>query len=359
MSKSKGNVIDPLHVMEKYGTDSLRFTLASMSTPGRDIKLAEERIEGYRNFANKIWNAARFLLMNIERNHKSGGESARRTLPDMWVVSRLAKTAESVSDALETYRFDHACHLLYQFVWHEYCDWYLEMAKVSLQDPASAPGARQTLVESFEKLMRLLHPFMPFLTEELWQAIPHDGDSVMIAPFPNAELPSDITNTQALGAEQSMEALQRAISLLRTGRSLLNLPSSHNLDFYLDSVTGSERYSFRAGNLYLDALGKGKAHLAEKGTWPTRRMLILARQGMTIGIPVGEEIDLQKARERIEKQQAEETREKSRLETKLNNKEFMDKAPDEVKLDHLQRKAAIQQNLEILGSSLEQLKAMS
>ncbi len=360
MSKSKGNVIDPLHVMEQFGTDSLRFTLASMSTPGRDIKLAEERIEGYRNFANKIWNAARFLLMHLEKGQAQAA-SGPRSLPDTWILSRFAKTAGAVSKALEEYRFDQACQLLYQFVWHEYCDWYLEMAKVSLQDADSpeAATARMTLAESFEKLMRLMHPFMPFLTEELWQTIPHEGESVMMAPYPNDALPTDITNSQAEGAELSMAVLQRCISLLRTGRALLNMAPSQTLDFYVDARQVHERKSLERASRYVGPLGKGSASIAEENAWPAHRLLKLAKQGMTVGLPVSEDIDLQKAMDRIAKQQQDERTEAQRLEGKLKNKEFVDKAPPEVVTDHHQRLAAIQQNQAILASSLDQLKAMT
>src|SRR4026208_1826053 len=172
MSKSKGNVIDPLHVMEEFGTDALRFTLATMASPGRDIKLAEERIEGYRNFANKIWNAARFSLMNLD-GPRTAGAPAERAFPDRWILSRLNHTIQLVTSELENYRFDRAANALYQFIWHEYCDWYLELIKPALQGHTSpeAPGTRQTLVETLETTMRLLHPFMPFLTEEIWQTL--------------------------------------------------------------------------------------------------------------------------------------------------------------------------------------------
>jgi valyl-tRNA synthetase len=158
MSKSKGNVVDPLHVMEQYGTDALRFTLASMASPGRDIKLAEERIEGYRNFANKIWNAARFILMNLDGPRETVPPKDR-PFADRWVLSRLNKTICDVNAALDQYRFDQASSRLYQFIWHEYCDWYLEMIKPALQnkDSVEAKRTRQTLVETFEAVQRLLH----------------------------------------------------------------------------------------------------------------------------------------------------------------------------------------------------------
>ena len=188
MSKSKGNVIDPLHVMEQFGTDALRFTLASMASPGRDIKLAEERIEGYRNFANKIWNAARFSLINLD-GPRTAIAPAERTFPDRWILSRLNHTIQMVTSELEAYRFDRAANALYQFIWHEYCDWYLELIKPTLQNLASpdAPGTRQTLVETLETTMRLLHPFMPFLTEEIWHQLPHQGESIVIQSYPTTE----------------------------------------------------------------------------------------------------------------------------------------------------------------------------
>jgi len=182
MSKSKGNVIDPLQVMDKYGTDALRFTLAAMASPGRDIKLSEERIEGYRNFANKLWNAARFILMNLE-GPKAAAPVAERPVADRWVLSRLHRCIGEVNVSLEAYRFDEAANALYHFIWHEYCDWYVELAKPALaeKDSAQAAHTRTTLVESFETVLRLLHPFMPFITEEIWQAIPHAGESIMDA----------------------------------------------------------------------------------------------------------------------------------------------------------------------------------
>ncbi|MFM7840673.1 MAG: class I tRNA ligase family protein, partial [Nitrospira sp.] len=187
MSKSKGNVIDPLGVMSQYGTDALRFTLAAMASPGRDIKLAEERIEGYRNFANKIWNAARFILMNLD-GPREAALLNDRPFADRWILSRLNKAIRDVTASLEHYRFDQASSRLYQFVWHEYCDWYLEMVKPALQNKESreAAMARQTLVESFESVQRLLHPFMPFITEEIWQTLPHDGASICTRTYPTA-----------------------------------------------------------------------------------------------------------------------------------------------------------------------------
>src|SRR5262249_54823138 len=184
MSKSKGNVADPLTMMDKWGTDAFRFTLAALSAQGRDIRITEDRIEGYRNFANKIWNAARLVLSNLDGFDPALAKKTPPALADVWIESRLAAAIGEARTALKTDRFSDAASALYQFLWHEFCDWYLEMAKLSLYQPES-PGRRArtqaTLVRVLEATLRLLHPFMPFITEELWQRLPHKGDTIMLA----------------------------------------------------------------------------------------------------------------------------------------------------------------------------------
>src|SRR6266487_3839729 len=187
MSKSKGNVADPLVVMEKYGTDAFRFTLAALAQ-GRDIRISEDRIEGYRNFANKIWNAARLVLSNLDGFDPALAKNTPPALADVWIESRLAATIAEVRTAIRRYRFSDATSSVYQFLWHEFCDWYLEIAKLSLyraEDPAERLRTQHTLVEVLEATVRLLHPFMPFITEEIWQRLPHKGDSIVVAPYPN------------------------------------------------------------------------------------------------------------------------------------------------------------------------------
>ncbi len=354
MSKSKGNVIDPLHVMEQFGTDSLRFTLASMSTPGRDIKLAEERIEGYRNFANKIWNAARFLLMHIDGPRETV-PTRDRSLADRWILARLNATIRSVTQALDSYRFDQACTSLYQFIWHEYCDWYLELAKVSLQQPESkeARQTRRTLVESFETLMRLLHPFMPFLTEEIWQALPHEGDSIMVRPYPEAVEAWDDKE-----AEEALSLFQQCLALLRTGRALLSYTPGSQVDFFVDSLNPQVPATLRRLQQALRALGRGAVKIVPHDQWTAQRLLRLSASGMTVGVQVLGDVDLRKAMDRIAKQRDDEAQEAKRLQGKLANREFVDKAPPEVVEDHRQRLTTITHNQGILESSLQQLNAM-
>jgi valyl-tRNA synthetase len=340
--------------MEQFGTDALRFTLASMSTPGRDIKLAEERIEGYRNFANKIWNAARFILMHLS-GPRENQPVAQRPLADRWILSRLSSTTQQVTQALEQYRFDQACSALYQFVWHEYCDWYLELAKVALlqRESPEAKSTRQTLAESSEVLMRLLHPFMPFLTEEIWQTLPHEGESVMIRPYP---LPNP--SWEGKEAEDTLLLLQQAIGLVRTGRSLLNYSPAAQVAFFIECQQAEDTTALSRLTHYLAALAKGPAEVAGSHNWPGDKQLRLTRQGTTIGLTVMGEVDLQKALSRVAKQRDEEALERTRIEGKLKNQDFVAKAPPEVVAEHHQRLALIQENQAILDSSIRQLTSM-
>ncbi len=224
MSKSKGNVIDPLSVMDQYGTDALRFTLASMASPGRDIKLAEERIEGYRNFANKIWNAARFILMNLE-GPPAKSSVTNRSDDDKWIISRLQRTIHTVATLLEEYRFDEAANALYHFIWHEYCDQYIERAKLAMADKSSpkAELTRTTLAESFETMLRLLHPFMPYITEEIWQKLPHIGESITVAPYPT---PNDDLIDEVI--EQEHEKEQRVVASVTSATTAQGISPSQN-----------------------------------------------------------------------------------------------------------------------------------
>jgi valyl-tRNA synthetase len=354
MSKSKGNVIDPLHVMEEFGTDALRFTLASMASPGRDIKLAEERIEGYRNFANKIWNAARFSLMNLE-GPRTATVPSERTFPDRWILSRLNQTIALVTSELEAYRFDRAANALYQFIWHEYCDWYLELIKPTLQNSASpeGPGTRQTLVETLETMMRLLHPFMPFLTEEIWQTLPHQGESIMVQRYP---IP-DVTWT-APEMDQRFTLLEQTIGLVRASRMLLNYPPGQQISFYVAHDEPQRQAHLGQLRSYLAHLGRGTVDLALPAHWPTSNLLRLVTQGLSVGIAVAGDVNLNKALDLITKQQFEQTKEIGRLEGKLHNQEFIAKAPPEVIEDHQNRLASLRRDESMLTSSEQQLRAM-
>lgn len=354
MSKSKGNVIDPLHVMDQFGTDALRFTLASMASPGRDIKLAEERIEGYRNFANKIWNAARFALMYLD-GPRTALLPAQRTFPDRWILSRLAHTIGAVTAELESYRFDRAATVLYQFIWHEYCDWYLELVKPVLQTPEHPDGAstRQTLVETLETTMRLLHPFMPFITEEIWQTIPHHGDSIVVQNYPVSG-----QAWVAPEAEQHFATLEQTVGLVRTGRVLLNYQPGQQIPFHVGHDDQNKQNQLHQLQRHLVHLSRGTAEVNPPHDWPTARLLRLVTEGLSVGIAVADDVDLKKAIERLTKQITETDKELHRVEGKLRNAEFVSKAPPEVIAEHQERVQTLSRDQALLANSERQLRAM-
>jgi len=352
MSKSKGNVIDPLHVMDQFGTDALRFTLASMASPGRDVRLAEERIEGYRNFANKIWNAARFAHMHLDKPRWSK-PVPERSFPDRWIISRLNHTVGLVNEELDAYRFDRATLVLYQFIWHEYCDWYLELIKPVLQDSATgdAESTRQTLAETLEIIMRLLHPFMPFITEEIWQALPHDGDSVMTRPYP-----VPVAAWTAPDMEERFALLEQTVSLLRTARVLLSYPPAQPIRFAVTHDDQARRRQIEALHPHIAHLGRGTIEQDSDHSAVKRLRMVTA--GLTVSITVADDVDVQKALDRLLKQQDEQTKEINRLEGKLGNADFTAKAPPEVIADHQQRLRTLRGDQTILASSAAQLRAM-
>ncbi len=354
MSKSKGNVIDPLHVMDQFGTDALRFTLASMASPGRDIKLAEERIEGYRNFANKIWNAARFVLMHLDGPRTNQPPSAR-TFPDRWILSRLNRTIQTVTAELEAYRFDRASSALYRFIWHEYCDWYLELIKPALQDPAhpEGPSTRQTLIDTLETSLRLLHPFMPFITEEIWQTIPHSGDSIVVQAYPTPQ-----ASWHGPDAEEVFALLEHTVGLVRTGRVLLNYAPGQQIPFYVTHEDSSKRNQLGLIQRHLAHLCRGTADLTSPEKRPQSSLLRLVTGGLSVGLAISGEVDLKKAVDRIEKQQDEQEKEIARLTGKLANQDFVAKAPPEVIADHQDRLRGLQHDQIMLASSGQQLRAM-
>jgi valyl-tRNA synthetase len=354
MSKSKGNVIDPLHVMEQFGTDALRFTLASMASPGRDIKLAEERIEGYRNFSNKIWNAARFSLMNLD-GPRTPIAPSERTFPDRWILSRLNQTIQSVTSELEAYRFDRAANDLYQFIWHEYCDWYLELIKPTLQNSASPEGSgtRQTLVETLETTMRLLHPFMPYLTEEVWHTLPHQGESIVVQNYPTPE-----SSWTAPEMDQRFTLLEQTISLVRTSRVLLNYSPGQQTTFYVAHDVQQRQDHLHELRSYLAHLGRGTVDLTPPVSWPTSNLLRLVTEGLSVGMTVAGDVDLKKALDRINKEQSEQAKEIQRLEGKLRNQEFIAKAPPDVIADHQNRVKNLRRDQSMLASSAQQVQGM-
>jgi valyl-tRNA synthetase len=331
MSKSKGNVIDPLQVMDKYGTDALRFTLAAMASPGRDIKLSEERIEGYRNFANKLWNAARFILMNLEgpRAEASVGE---RPVTDQWIMSLLHRCIDEVNKSLEQYRFDEAANTVYHFTWHEYCDWYLELAKPSLADKTSQQAAitRTTLVESFEILLRLLHPFMPFITEEIWQAIPHAGESIMVAPYPS---PNKACINE--GIEQEIEGSLKVVSSIREIRGIQAIAPSKQLSVTVATPSSVFEQSLRnhknliASLAWTSSLTIG-TNIKHPDSAAMTSIVFPGGSIVEVGVDLTGLVNVGKEKARIEKRLKELATQMEQDEKKLSKPDFVAKVPPDV-----------------------------
>ena len=346
MSKSKGNVIDPLEVMDKYGTDALRFTLAAMASPGRDIKLSEERIEGYRNFANKLWNAARFILMNLD-GPRAEALLAERPIADRWIMSRLHRCIGDVNRSLEEYRFDEAANTAYHFIWHEYCDWYLELAKrEALEDKDSRAAAltRHTLVESLETILRLLHPFMPFLTEEIWQTLPHTGESVMLAPYPTSD-PTLVNQA----VEKEMSPILEITLKAREFRGTHGLPPSQAIivDAWAPDVDVQ-----RALNAHYN-LTKRLAHLSALNIMPSTNPVLKVSIRSERGIDSGKEAA------RIEKRLKELTAQMEQDQKKLSNPDFVAKVPPDVLEKTKKRHEECRLEHENLTKELKRLNEMA
>jgi valyl-tRNA synthetase len=327
MSKSKGNVVDPLSVMDRYGTDAFRFTLAALAAQGRDIRLAEERIEGYRNFANKIWNAARLVLTNLEGYDPALARRGTPSVADRWIKSRLTEAVAQVRKAIDTYRFNDAASAVYQFLWHEYCDWYLEIAKRSLyqpESPAAKAVTQQTLVETLETTLRLLHPFMPFISEELWQRLPHKGDSIMIAPFPKAT-----RKGRDPEAERLMAPVLDFVSAIRTVRSESRISPAVELAVTVRPA-GPDVASALEGNLaVIGSLARAAITVSRDGARPAGSAVATTPSG-DVFVRLEGVVDFEAERQRLRKEIERARKEIAFLEGKLGRPDFVERAPAEV-----------------------------
>ncbi len=349
MSKSKGNVIDPLSIMDQYGTDALRFTLAAMASPGRDVKLSEQRIEGYRNFANKLWNASRFVLMNTE-GHAIHDDPTKRSLADRWITVRLNRCINTVWQNLEAYRFDEAANLIYQFIWHEFCDWYIELAKPRLAPdtaPEDAAATRATMVSTLETTLRLLHPLMPFITEEIWQKVPHDGDTIVRAQFPQPALVS--IDDQAI--EGIMTDVIAVITAIRTTRSELNVAPVQLLRAGLKTSAVTAKRLLDYGEQDICRLARlSQFHVGPEVSAPSSAVVSATAVGELFVVLEG--VDREKERARLQKNLDATHVELVRLDAKLKNPQFVTKAPADVVADHERRQSELRQQTLLLAEQI-------
>lgn len=344
MSKTKGNVIDPLEMIERYGTDALRFTLAVLAAQGRDIRLSEQRIESSRNFCNKLWNAARFSLMNLTDYPGDGVElpEGEPSLPDRWILTELRRAIGEVTRALEEYRFNEAAQALYHFVWHRFCDWYLELIKPFLyqrEDPQLRLNTQRTLVYVFDKLLKMLHPFMPFITEEIWQRLPHVGESLVVAPWPEAE---DVPADEA--ASCKMERVMGVITAVRNIRGEMGVSPTRRVNVILRVEDEEVAGELRQNALFIRSLGFVDGLQVVLGGAPPEAAAAAIAQGVEVFVPFKDLVpDPQREEARLLKELRKVLQELEFVQRKLSNRAFLERAPREVVLKERQKAAELEE----------------
>ena len=327
MSKSFGNVIDPLEVMDEFGTDAFRFTLAALAAQGRDIKLSEERISGYRHFVNKIWNSARLVLMNLDEDEHIEPANLIYNLPERWILTRLGQISDEITEALDEYCFNDAASLCYQFVWHEFCDWYLEMAKQGLygQDEAFKQSSRYILQEVLKAVLKLLHPFMPFITEEIWQRLPGTQGSIMETKFPEA---SDYISDKQTISE--MDLVMDVITGIRNIRGEMNITPSKKVSVLIEMPNKKDADVIRSNIVHIQNLARvdsvgiytivSKPDASATAVFGQNQVHVLLK-----GI-----LDFEEEKRRLRKEIKKIQKDIDDGNKKISNKKFIEKAPTEI-----------------------------
>ncbi len=349
MSKSLGNGIDPLVEIEKYGADALRFTLATGNTPGNDMRYSPERVEASRNFANKIWNAARFLLMNLNSKEEMPLPN-ELALEDKWILSKYNDLVRDVTENLDKYELGLAVAKLYDFIWDVFCDWYIELCKSRLngEDETTANTARSVLVYVFTGVLKLLHPFMPFITEEIWQSLPHSGESIMISKWPEY--------TKELNFESDAESFEKVITVIRAvrnRRSEMNVPPSKKAKICIASPA---KDIFEDGAAFISRLASGSSvEVADSFDMPDA--VLVVTDSAKVYIPLNELVDFTAELARLDKELEAANKDKSFYENKLNNPGFVAKAPEAVVNQQRELLAKTLDRIALLEESIAKIKA--
>jgi valyl-tRNA synthetase len=359
MSKSKGNVMDPLLVMDKYGTDALRFTMTAFAAQGRDIRLSEDRIEGYRHFINKIWNAARFALLHIMDSRPFSEEKlspGTLNLEHQWILSRTNRTIREVHRGLNEYRFNDAAHALYQFIWHEFCDWYLEWIKGDLygDDPAVKDAGRGVLFTVLEIIIRMLHPITPFVTEEIWAALPGDRASIMTEPFPEEEAGWDNP-----AAEEAAALFMGVVTGLRNIRSETGIhPSAHVKATVIcpDPDKGAILQENINGILALTRVEE--LQILAGGERPKGAASYIFNE-IEIFVPLAGLVDVDQELAKLEKEWSKVSQQLAKVDAKLANEKFLANAPEEVVAGEQEKQETMSAKLEKVKESMERLRQLN
>ena len=348
MSKSLGNGIDPLEMAEKYGADALRFNLITGNSPGNDMRFYVEKCEAMRNFCNKIWNASRFVMMNLTVGDCRLPEKLETE--DKWILSKLNQVIKEVCDNMDSFELGIAAGKIYDFIWDSYCDWYIELTKPRLngEDAAAKESAQRVLLYVLTEILKLLHPFMPFITEEIWQALPHEGEALMIAEYPGFRqelcFPED---------EVNFEMVMEAIKAVRARRAEMNVPPSRKS--HLIIVTGKAK-AFAEGEKFICKLAYASGiHVTDKLPESTDGMVSVITDNARMFMPMAELVDLEKERARMEKELANAKKQLDGQNAKLANENFVSRAPEHVVNLEREKKAKLEALIENLEDSLKKL----
>ncbi len=358
-SKTKGNVVDPLDLIDRFGADALRFTLVALTMPGSDLKLSEARTEGYRHFANKIWNASRFVLMNLD--DFDIGEMVKRyppeefSLPDRWIRGRLKEVIREVEASLEAYAFNEATHILYQFVWHEFCDWYLELVKLYLYESGDSKRrtlTQCTLLEVLDAILRLLHPFMPFITEEIWQQLPQrkEDESIMIADFPN---PDDRFGDE--GVVDEMQVIFGVVTALRNIRGEMNLSPGEQIAVLLRTQNEETEKTLRRDQTFIQNLARTKDPTIGPDIKKPLYSAFVAVRDVEIFVPM-DRAKMEEEMKRLEKELAKIEKEIAFVGKKLSNEQFVSKARPEVVQEEREKASQYQTVRNKLEENLKKIR---
>ena len=323
MSKSLGNGIDPLVVIDQYGADALRFTLATGNSPGNDMRFSDEKVGASRNFANKLWNAARFILMNLGEDEKAPHIPDELALEDKWILSLFNTLTKEVTDNLDKFELGIAVQKLYDFIWDIFCDWYIEISKIRLNsgDEKAAQTARDMLVYIMSNTLKLLHPFMPFITEEIWQTLPHNGESIMISDWPVYKEEFDFSVE-----EQEMDRIMEAVRAIRNRRAEMNVPPSKKAKYF---IATAYKDTFEKAGIFMQRLASCSE--AEVGdSFEIDGAVCIVTADAKIYIPLGELVDFDQEIARLNKEKEKVLKDLEFIDKKLNNENFVAKAPKAV-----------------------------
>ena len=349
MSKSLGNGIDPLIVIDQYGADALRFTLATGNSPGNDMRFSDEKVGASRNFANKLWNAARFILMNLGEDEKAPHIPDELALEDKWILSLFNKLTKEVTDNLDKFELGIAVQKLYDFIWDVFCDWYIEISKIRLNsgDEKAAQTARDMLVYIMSNTLKLLHPFMPFITEEIWQTLPHEGESIMISQWPVYKDEYDFSVE-----EQEMDRIMEAVRAIRNRRAEMNVPPSKKAKYY---IATAHKDTFEKAGIFMQRLAScSESEIGD--SFEIDDAVCIVTTDAKIYIPLGELVDFEKEIARLNKEKEKVLKDLEFIDKKLNNENFVAKAPKAVVDGQREAAQKLRDKIAMIDESIEKFQ---